>query len=103
MANKSIIDDKKFEAQLRRTQRVNVYYTKQKDILKSAFFNAYNQATVTAFLKVMMKGRTEEQAFAKEFEKVYNSGNFDDTQLVMFKKFFNLHKEEIMKSFDEEG
>ena len=41
--------------------------------------------------------REEEKIFAKEFEKSYESGNFDETQIRQFKKLFILYKDNMEK------
>lgn len=68
--------------------------------MKDIFINTYDKPTVIALLRLIMKtdlAREEEKIFAKEFEKSYESGNFDETQIRQFKKLFILYKDNMEK------
>lgn len=100
MSEKSIINTKRLDKQLAETEKTKVKYTKQREVLKDTFISTYDKPTVIALLKLIMEtdlAREEEKIFAKEFERSYESGNFDETQIRQFKKLFIQYKDNMEK------
>ncbi len=100
MSGKSIIDTKKLDRQLAKTEDTKAKYTAQREVLKDLFIKTYDRPTVIALLRLILNtdlAREEEKQFAQEFKKNYESGNFDETQVKQFKTLFGQFKDKMEK------
>ena len=100
MSEKSIINTKKLDKQLAKTEKTKTKYTEQREVLKDIFINTYDKPTVIALIRLILKtdlAREEEKIFVRNFERSYESGNFDETQIKQFKKLFIQYKDNIEK------
>lgn len=79
---------KELDKQVEITQKDHNKFNISNNLLKEMFFDVYDKETVNSVCRNAKEGHPIDKKSAEEFLKAYESGNFDDTMVVIFKNLF---------------
>ncbi len=93
-----------FDKQLEKTLKLGSQYETELEKLKDKFCNEYDSVSISALLELLIsKGHPSEKNFAKEFKQHYESDNYNDKEISVFKKMFSKYKEDVINNIESIG
>ena len=95
--------NQQLDEQLRKTSAAHVQYDEEKEALKNIFYDTYDKPTVVSLLKLIAQiGHPVDKEIAERFEEDYNSNNFDDNEVVWFKRVYVRYNEPLLEQLNKE-
>ncbi len=96
-------NNKELDEQIKKTSAAHVQYDEEKEALKNIFYDTYDKPTVVSLLKLIAKiGHPADQKTAEQFQKDYDSNNFDDNEVTWFKKAYERYNEPLLEQLNRE-